>query len=473
MEKTWSTRRSWLRHSNSQYVALLLIFFVALGFRFYKLGDWSFWIDEMYTVNGAKYIGDWPPARLPFYLALTRLSTELFGISEWSARLAPALIGSFTIPLLYFPTKRIFGKEIALLASLLLAISLWHIFWSQNARFYSLLLLFYNLGLFYFYIGLTEGKKGYLLLSLVCLVLAMRERELAFYAIPVVGAYFLLLLILPFEKPDWLRWRNFFLAGTPLILFFIYDGANYLINGNSYFITLVTIFVGNPIDTPIRILILILFNIGLPIICLALAAMVILYVEKSKAGLFVTVAAGIPIILLVAASKFIFTVDRYALITLPAWIILAATAIYRLYLWLPKQDKLLAGAVTLILIADALGGHLMYYQINRGNRLDWRNGFTYVEQRMAEGEIIVTTRPEIGAFYLGEEAMSLKDFDPVMAVNQNQRIWFVIDSESVWFASNQTKRWVEKESDLLELWYLRVRETRNLRIYLYDPAAKN
>ena len=37
-----------------QYVWLCMITVLAALLRFYRLGEWSFWIDEIYTINHAK-----------------------------------------------------------------------------------------------------------------------------------------------------------------------------------------------------------------------------------------------------------------------------------------------------------------------------------------------------------------------------------------------------------------------------------
>jgi mannosyltransferase len=142
------------------YLLLILIVVLASCLRFFKLGEWSFWIDEIFTINRAQHQYSSPelvlrnifPARnwIPISVILTAQVIKQFGVSEWSARLAPAVIGIITIPILYFPLKKIIGTPAALIALLLLAVSPWHIFWFQNARFYSSLLLFYPLALFAF-----------------------------------------------------------------------------------------------------------------------------------------------------------------------------------------------------------------------------------------------------------------------------------------------------------------------------------
>src|SRR5688572_11508460 len=138
--------RSWFH-----YALLFLITLVAAALRLYKLGAWSFWIDEIYTISHATahfssmelILEHIPPAKnwVPTSVILTAQALNVLGVNEWSARLTSALIGIVTIPILYVPIKKIFDRQVALIAMLLLAVSSWHIFWSQNARFYTALML--------------------------------------------------------------------------------------------------------------------------------------------------------------------------------------------------------------------------------------------------------------------------------------------------------------------------------------------
>jgi 4-amino-4-deoxy-L-arabinose transferase-like glycosyltransferase len=98
-----------------EYLLLLLITLLAAGLRFYKLGEWSFWSDEMITIREAQKV--FPDRIIPEYLDGSGLSLLLIGPTlmllgegEWSARLVPALIGVLTIPLMYFPVRKIPGR---------------------------------------------------------------------------------------------------------------------------------------------------------------------------------------------------------------------------------------------------------------------------------------------------------------------------------------------------------------------------
>jgi 4-amino-4-deoxy-L-arabinose transferase-like glycosyltransferase len=164
-------------NSGLQYWLLAAITLLALALRFFKLGQWSFWIDEIYTINHAQahfsslalILQHIPPHRnwVPISVISTASALNLAGTSEWSARLASVLIGVVSIPLLYFPIKRLFGVAVGLIAVLLLAVSPWHLYWSQNARFYTALLLFYTLALFAFFYGLERDRLRYILLFML------------------------------------------------------------------------------------------------------------------------------------------------------------------------------------------------------------------------------------------------------------------------------------------------------------------
>lgn len=173
------------KHPATEYFLLALITLFAAGLRLYQLGVWSFWGDEVFSI-GVRDDGFLPSTTT----GLIHWTIARLGTSEWSARIAPATIGWLSIPVLYFLFRSLLGTWAALIAVALLAVSPWHLYWSQNAQFYVLLLLFYTLALMF---------------------------------ILIVLAYLALVVLLPFKRPAGLRWRNlalFFLPILGLALFF-------------------------------------------------------------------------------------------------------------------------------------------------------------------------------------------------------------------------------------------------------------
>jgi hypothetical protein len=124
-----------------------------------------------------------------------------------------------------------------------------------------------------------------------------------------------------------------------------------------------------------------------------------------------------------------------------------------------------------MLITDAAGSNLTYYTINNGNRRDWKAAFSVIEDSKLPGDVIVSTRPELGNFYLGEEVQPMKNIDPNQVLQTEKRFWFVTDSESVW-VTGPIHMWVIENAGLINIWYLRTPENINLRLYLYDPARE-
>lgn len=155
------------------------IIFIALVLRLICLNQ-SLWLDEAINVLSAKNldlitfvtkypIGDYHP---PGYFFLLWIWTYFFGFSEIAVRLPSVLFGIGTVILTYYLGKNLFNKKVGIIAGLLLAVSPLHIYYSQEARMYSLST--FSVALFsYFFIQLLNGKKwsfwGYALSGLLVL----------------------------------------------------------------------------------------------------------------------------------------------------------------------------------------------------------------------------------------------------------------------------------------------------------------
>lgn len=167
------------------YIILFAIFLLGALLRFADLGKipTGFHVDEAYfgynafsiLKTGREITGNFLPLNLHSllyspagysYLAIPFI--VFFGLSEFSTRFPSALFGSLTIPLVYFLFKLIFkenkNKErIALISSLFLAVSPWHINLSRLSTENVLVVFFVTLGTC-LYIFWLEKNRAYLLL---------------------------------------------------------------------------------------------------------------------------------------------------------------------------------------------------------------------------------------------------------------------------------------------------------------------
>lgn len=146
---------------------LAAITFVALGLRVWHLRGESAWWDE---VASLKYLHastlteflaqerSTDPPMTPVYFALEYGWSRIAGTSVPSVRLLSVLLGLLTIQALYLLTRRLYGNTAGLFAALLLALSLLHIYYSQEVRVYSLTLLLSLLSM-YAFVEFVEQKK--------------------------------------------------------------------------------------------------------------------------------------------------------------------------------------------------------------------------------------------------------------------------------------------------------------------------
>ena len=137
-----------------QAALFILILTVSAGLRLYHLGFESIWLDEGYTIRFASYdlkriffLQDTSP---PLYYILMHYWIRLFGESEFSIRLPSLLFGILAIIMIYRLGSAIFDREAALIGSLLLGLSVFHLAHSQDARSYSLAVLMSLASMYYF-----------------------------------------------------------------------------------------------------------------------------------------------------------------------------------------------------------------------------------------------------------------------------------------------------------------------------------
>ena len=88
-------------------------------------------------------------------------------------RLLPAIFGVLAIPTFYVVARRLVGTRAALFGALLLAVSGLHVYYSQFARYWSLVFLLSTVYPYALYLGLRERNPRALALGLLTAVVAI------------------------------------------------------------------------------------------------------------------------------------------------------------------------------------------------------------------------------------------------------------------------------------------------------------
>jgi uncharacterized membrane protein len=156
---------------------LVVVFCLLIGFalRFYTFDQKSLWIDEIHTFNDSrdglegqlKYYKENPTnLHPPLFYILTHLFYP-FTKPERDLRIIPLIFGTLSIAMIYFLSNT-FSSNIALQCTLSLTFMVYHIYFSQDGRMYSLLMFFGMMALYFFIKHLKTYKKEYLVFVAIC-----------------------------------------------------------------------------------------------------------------------------------------------------------------------------------------------------------------------------------------------------------------------------------------------------------------
>jgi uncharacterized membrane protein len=187
------------RHLRAIYVGIwFTVLLIAAFLRFASLSEQSLWSDEIQTIEIAR--GSLSEIALtaaqtniqpPLFFWLVR-AMAAFGSNEFNIRLPSAIAGLLTVPLVWAIAAQMTSRFTSIIVMLTIAISPFHIWYSQEARGYALLLFFLTASvscLLAWWRGVKQARLGYLIST----VLALYTHILAlpFLAVHLVMAYFL------------------------------------------------------------------------------------------------------------------------------------------------------------------------------------------------------------------------------------------------------------------------------------------
>lgn len=157
--RAWRTMSDKPPHYRFGIAAFLLTAMTVGGaLRWHEL-DASLWLDEVFTHEGASrsIFYAWSHRAYPLYYVLANLALR-FDDSEIALRFPSFLAGILTIPAMYLLASRAGGPAAGIVTVLLVTFNAYHIRYSQDARFYALVMLGSILMVWTLHRALTRGK---------------------------------------------------------------------------------------------------------------------------------------------------------------------------------------------------------------------------------------------------------------------------------------------------------------------------
>lgn len=175
------------------FYLLSIITFIGAVLRGYNLGFNSLWLDEAATNVLSKVgivqiwqnmaAGEFNP---PLFYILEHFML-MFGNSEAILRILPAIFGALAIPVFYYIGKEFKDENTGFIMAVMCAVSPFLVWYSQEARAYSLLLLLIALATYVFLRALKDNLKEDWILFAVFGAVAVWTH---FYAFVAMGAFF-------------------------------------------------------------------------------------------------------------------------------------------------------------------------------------------------------------------------------------------------------------------------------------------
>lgn len=211
---------------NPHIVGIIALTALGLLLRIYHLDFNCIWGDELYTLmfSSTSLMNIWSSfmtdCHPPLFYWIEHFIL-LIGQDENFLRIIPAIFGSLSIPAIYFAFREVFNENISFISALLLTVSPFHIYYSQEARMYTMWLFIFLVSLYYFFKFVeTPSKIGALKFGVVS--------GIAFWVHFYNGLFFALLILYAIIKNKdklshffthaWYSIIGFIVIISPLIL---------------------------------------------------------------------------------------------------------------------------------------------------------------------------------------------------------------------------------------------------------------
>lgn len=427
-----------LGRSRSLFAEPLLWLALLIGLtRFWRLGEWSLWEDEVFTVQDARAVLDQGLAATPWNALGYWMFAGVVALldpapSEFGLRFLPALLGFAGILATALCFAPLFGPRRAAVAALLVAASSWHVYWSQNARFYTLAQDFVVIGVAFglraVFRPMGESFWRTSLLAVLFLGLAAATHPAQALLIPAwIGGAWICRRLSLCDDVDLPRLSRAQFAALCLLLAAL--GAWCLRVLIDYHRTkndstaLHLIQTGGWYFTPAL---------------LAAAAFGSVASWRARRGRDVLLAmvCATSVVLAIAVAFFVRAAAQYLFALLPLVAVLATA---------PLDDRRAGSgwraAWVAVLVGAGLFDQSLYFLQRRGDRPAWREAFAEVLERAAPGDLVFSNNANVGEWYFDSSSDDLRHPRQVQVLDrysyattghwarQGRRQWFVFNED--------------------------------------------
>jgi uncharacterized membrane protein len=141
-------------------ILLISILLIGIGIRMLNLGNHELWFDEDLSLNIAQSTNlfSYTKPNPPLYFLLLSFWIRFMGTSEFALRFLSVVFGIGSVYMCYKIGRLFFDRSTGLMSALIISISPIHIWYSQEARGYTLSVFLIMATAYYFILALKENK---------------------------------------------------------------------------------------------------------------------------------------------------------------------------------------------------------------------------------------------------------------------------------------------------------------------------
>jgi hypothetical protein len=391
---------------------------LALVLRFWRLGDWNFEATEMFTLRDSLR-PRWGNSRPLGYLLNHYLIGPFRPLDELGLRILPAIFGTLAVPAVYSVSRRLIGTRAALLSALLLTVSGLHVFYSQFARYWSLVFLFCAIYPYALYVGIRDGNRRALIFGVVTAALAVLAHPVSILLVGGPAIW----LAFTYLRPGHVRqaWKHVgfrWAAGFAVLLLVVV--AVRLLPLFQDWVSMhdqnpgMGQFLRGPKRAPgikqMALLTAYLEGLTLPVALGGAVGVYLLWRERDRTlGAFLASLAIFPLALIALISARTPVSTYYLLPSAPVFFIGAGIFLDRLWQvdWRTRPRWLVPA--TLVALFILAGAPTLLSQYRNGRRYDFRGVARWLEPQLSKGDIVYSDQPMVLAHYLdGREVRKLR-----------------------------------------------------------------
>jgi len=448
---------------------------IGAALRFVTLTVNSIWLDEGATwmistmsysdIFWLTFKSEFNPPTL--YLMLHPI-IETFGASEFTLRIIPCIAGILTIPAIYYLGKEMYDWRAGCIAAIFLALSPWHIAYSQEARAYTLAILCFTIACIYWYRSMSQPLdiRWYLWFAVAAAAsIWMHYYSAVFVAILAVFGFIIL-------------WRAWTITDdvpameeqvTPVVNWVLASGAIGVFISPMIVAIILTVLYRVELSTGalfgvvgpyvvsetfyqlsgfswVTAVVLILWTLA--------GCMLFVTSGRTTAALMVGGSIILAFVIAMGVAPYINIVPRYLCCMVPLWLVAAGSAIS----WGADRvrtmniDKILAVCLVAFLIITTIPSLVSVMTVPYKN--DWRGAAAYIDENIKDGDTIVFVPSYIeqpftmyAQYTERVTKLTQHDFDATLEI-KNGTIYYLVSTD-VYPDDVSEHSWVQSHSDTL------------------------